>query len=338
MPSDRLYEMLAQVEAQPSGAQQVLEAALGAAKNVGQGYLASKDIEEKLRKRRIQQSSLADLFGGNLPERVRPYGNLPVESLEAVSPALTAISKLDENPMAGGDYLTTEQARVYGLPEDMLSVFKGKPIKRDIAQGYLSNKSREKIGGALQLRSDIQLANSINRNVNSLTGGTGALATAGKNNLRIARVKPLLERPGPLRPEELEIVTADLSGVIQGGVPLKDVVEGQRISTVASKMAVLWSQATNQPVLFNDIGWRRRMIPLVNEMIEADNQVQNKAFNMMKAMYGHLTTPEHMNAIMEAIGENRQLPVLTPEEVASNGEIEKMSTEELRALANQAEQ
>jgi len=86
MPSDRLYEMLAEVEAQPSDARQVLEAALGAAKNIGQGYLASKDIQEKLRKQRMAQMTIRDLFPSGVPETMGEYSGAPLEAALATLP------------------------------------------------------------------------------------------------------------------------------------------------------------------------------------------------------------------------------------------------------------
>lgn len=60
----RLFEMLAEAKAQPSGAYKALQAALGAVKDTGEGYLQGKEIQDSLRQRKLKQQTLADALGG----------------------------------------------------------------------------------------------------------------------------------------------------------------------------------------------------------------------------------------------------------------------------------
>jgi hypothetical protein len=136
------------------------------------------------------------------------------------------------------------------------------------------------------------------------------LGQSGKNNIRIARIQPLLQKNGPLTPQELERVNTDIDGVITGGVPLASTEEGQKISTISTQIARLKQQFGNSPQMFNDAGFRQRMIPLVNGLIAADNEVQDQAFNMVQANYGHLTNPAHLARIKQALRSGQQLPIV----------------------------
>jgi hypothetical protein len=168
---------------------------------------------------------------------------------------------------------------------------------------------RSDIADALNKRTDLQVANAINHNVNAMTA-SGVLGQSGKNNIRIARIQPLLQKNGPLTPQELERVNTDIDGVITGGVPLQSTEQGQKISTVATEIARLKQQFGNNPQAFNDAGFRQRMIPLVNGLIAADNEVQDQAYKMVQANYGHLTTPEHLVRVKQALATGQQLPIV----------------------------
>lgn len=330
-----LYDELAKAYAQPSRAFRDVSAALQIPEQGLAGYKSGLDYADEINSRKLKNQTLSQALGGNVPDRIAQYGNLRVPVVKDLG-GLDAIAKITENPVDEGKFLDTAQAKQFGLPDEFIATFKGRPIRREIAQGYMSNKARSEIAGSLQKRTETGVANAINKNVNSLTSGTGALATAGKNNLRIARVKSLLERPTALTPQEMELVTTDLAGVVQGGVPLKDTVEGQAIGTVAAKFADMMKNVSNNPQTFNDMGFRKRIIQLANEMIDADNLTQSKALNVMKATYGHLTTPEHLSRIEQAIRSNQQLPIIEPDMDGSS--IQSLSDEELRSIAGDGQE
>jgi hypothetical protein len=323
-----LYSELAKALAQPSRGYRAAEVAANAVGNIDQGL-------QEYKKRKLGESTLIEALGGRVIPGAEAFQDMSINSLNQVSPGLKVISDFIPKEQKSADFLEPDQAEKFGVSKELMSTFTGKKIPRQLAQADVNNQVRHQIGSALQKRSDLQVASAINRNVNALTSGTGALATSGKNNLRIARVKSLLERTDQLTPQEMELVTTDLAGVVQGGVPLKDTVEGQAIGTVASRLANTLKQISNNPQTFNDLGFRRRIITLANEMIAADNQVQERAFANVAANFGHLTTPEHLQKVREAMRFGEQMPILTPEEVSS-GEASKMSDEQLRLIATGA--
>ena len=329
MASDYLYGKLADALSRPSNAYLAAQEGLAIPGKVIEGYNTGAAFADALRKRRNERMTLQQILG-HLPPGTEGYGNVTQEQFKPTAELLAGIGAIEKaNTAHQGDYLSTDQAKQYGIPETFISTFKGNPVPRQVAQGFMANRARSEIAGALGKRTELQVANAINKNVNSLTSGTGALATAGKNNLRIARVTQLLQRPDALTPDELDLVKQDLTGVVQGGVPLKDSAEGQRVSTIATKFANLLKQASNQPQVFNDAGFRRRTIRLANEMIVADNEVQDRAFNSVKANYGHLTTPEHLERVRMAIKENMQLPIIDVQDLSSVGD------DELRRIAGE---
>ena len=332
MANEALYQELAKALSQPSRTYRAAQAGLDIPTQALQGYLGGSDIADKLQQRKYGKMTLADLLGD--PSKVE---NLPISTLKTVEPALDYYAKTQKSLE---DSLTPSQALSFGVDQPFIDTFGGKPISRQVAQGYTANKSRDKIATALQGRTQLQVANAINHNVNSLTS-SGALGVAGKNNLRIARVKSLLERPSDLTPQELELVTTDLAGVIQGGAPLQNTIEGQAIGTLSTRLAELMKNVSNSPQTFNDRGFRSRIIMLANEMIKADNQVQDKAFGNVVANFGHLTTPEHLSRVRQAIKNNEQLPIIDVGESggslegAAIGEATKASDDELRRIAGQ---
>lgn len=328
-----LYDKLAEAYGRPSGAYRAATAALDVPNQGLEGYLKGTEIGDKLKARKLQGQTLAEALGGNIPAGLEGFGNTTIGAATALEKPITAIAALDkarrESMPDMKDYLTPDQAKAYGASDSVINSFNGRPIPRQVVAGDVSNKQRSRIAGSLETRNELNISNAINKNVNALTG-TGALGQSGKNNLRISRIKPLLEKMGPLTPQELERVNTDIDGVITGGVPLRSTEEGQKISTIASQIALLKQQFGNRPETFNDADFRRRMIPLVNGLIEADNEVQGKALNMVKANFGHLTTPEHLQRIQEAISNGQQLPIAD----VSGPDLSGMSEEALRAIAS----
>lgn len=330
MASEALFQALAEALSKPPKNYQALQTAFQIPEAGIKGYKEGADLADEIRKRKLNQSTLSEVLGGNV-RGLEEFGNTPFSSVKEIGQGVSGLSDLVKARQAaegGGDYLTPMQAKEFGLPDSFINSFGGKPINRNVAQGYVANQTRNKIAGTLDQRQQLAVANTINKNVNALTG-TGALGLAGKNNLRIARVKSLLERPTQLTPQELDLVTTDLAGVVQGGAPLRDSVEGQQIGTVATKMADLLKQASNQPQTFNDAGFRTRIIQLANEMVAADNDVQEKAFNTVKANFGHLATPEHLERVHNAIRNGEQLPIID----LNAGGLDHIPDEALRAIA-----
>lgn len=331
--SEGLYQELAKALARPSGAYRAARAGLQIPEQAMEGYTQGADFIDKIRQRKLGQQTLSEVLGGNV-RGLEDFSSLPFNQVERVGKGVSGLADLVKaRADAGSDYLTPVQAKEFGLSDSFINTFDGKPIKREVVQGFASNQTRKSIADSLNTRNQLGIANAINKNVNALTSGSGALALAGKNNLRIARVKSLLERPTPLTPAELELVTTDMAGVVQGGVPMRDTVEGQQVATVASKMANLLKQASNKPQTFNDGAFRQRIVQLANEMVAADNEIQRKSFEMVKANFGHLTTPEHLDRVYKAMQNGEQLPIV---DVSGSG-LSGVDEATLRSIAAQGD-
>ena len=120
----RLFELLAEAEAQPSGAYQDLQAALGAVENIGKGYQRGLDIKENLRKRKLAQSSLRDVLGGQIipgvPEQI---SDLPLETLDTLVPISKFQTSVQPKQPGSLDALLTQKVVAGKLtPEQAFSI------------------------------------------------------------------------------------------------------------------------------------------------------------------------------------------------------------------------
>lgn len=95
MPSDRLYELLAEAKARPSKAYRASKLALDVPQQTLEGVLSGSDIVEKLRQRKMSNQTLQEALGGNVPDRVRGYAGLPVSTIKNLG-GLGDIAKLTE--------------------------------------------------------------------------------------------------------------------------------------------------------------------------------------------------------------------------------------------------
>lgn len=346
MASDALFMALAQAKAQPDRWARSVNAAGQAGEDILGGYLKGAQIRAGQQEAALKPyeiwSKISDSAGPDVANSIFKQKGIPV-------PDMSGSDSLDHSAMRtqytpdqltnmgtfGQKRLTARQTAQnieqtspvdFGQVDSFFSSA-GKPeigkalidaatksgrrnVQKDIfdkATSLVGPKSD--IADSLNRRTDLQVANAINHNVNAMTG-TGALGQSGKNNLRLARIQPLLTKDGPLTPQELERINTDIDGVITGGVPLRSTEEGQKIATFATEIARLKQQFGNNPEAFNDAGFRQRIVPLVNGLIAADNEVQDRAFSMVKANYGHLTTPEHLARVEQAIRTGQQLPII----------------------------
>jgi len=87
MPSDLLYEKLAEALSQPSHAYRAAQAGLGIPQQALEGYLSGSDIADKLRQRKLAQTGLAQMLGKTpagyedfadaTPEMINAFKSLP---------------------------------------------------------------------------------------------------------------------------------------------------------------------------------------------------------------------------------------------------------------------
>lgn len=342
MASDALFQALAQAKSRKDPWARALDTAGDAATNTLGGYLQGKALKASTAETTLKPyeiyAKLTDSAGPEVANSIFQKAGIAIPDMSAGSAPGASYTPEQLSGMGtfGQKRLTamkTSQDLAQTAPVEfgqVLDYFSsaGKPeigqslvdsakrsgktvIQKDIfdkASGLVGPRSD--IADSINRRTDLQVANSINRNVNALTSGNGALGQSGKNNLRIARVRPLLQKLGPLTPQELERINTDIDGVITGGVPLRATEEGQKISTIATEIAKLKQQFGNSPAVFNDAAFRARLVPLVNGLVAADNEIQEKAFGMVKANYGHLASPEHLARVRQAMMNAEQLPIV----------------------------
>jgi len=96
VPSDELYRLLAEAKSRPSGAYRAAKAALDVPEQTLLGYLSGSDIGEKLRQRKLDQQTLLEALGGNVPEGLAGFSRTPVSTLSSLAPAITAAAALEK--------------------------------------------------------------------------------------------------------------------------------------------------------------------------------------------------------------------------------------------------
>lgn len=108
MASDRLYELLAQAKARPSGAYRALESALGAVNDVGEGYMKGQEIQEAMRQKELAKRTLRDVLTPEALQRVGGYADIDIPTVDKLG-GLTALAKITETkepkvPAVPGSY------------------------------------------------------------------------------------------------------------------------------------------------------------------------------------------------------------------------------------------
>lgn len=96
MPSDYLYAELAKALSQPSKAYRTAQAGLAIPQQLLQGYLEGGQVADLIRKRKLEQSTLQEALGGNLPSSLAGFGNTSVEAAGALAKPIEAIAALEK--------------------------------------------------------------------------------------------------------------------------------------------------------------------------------------------------------------------------------------------------
>lgn len=88
-----LYEKLAEAYAQPSQNYRNFQAGIQGANSAIDTIGKATALREEMRKRKLEQQTLAEALGNNVPESVAPYGGMNVSTLKNLG-GLDAIAKL----------------------------------------------------------------------------------------------------------------------------------------------------------------------------------------------------------------------------------------------------
>lgn len=139
MPSDALYLALSQALSRPSKAYQAAQAGLAIPQQLLQGYLEGGQVADIIRKRKEAQQTLGEALGGNVPESIASYSNVPQETFTALAPSIAALSKANK-PDNTVNFLLPDQAKAAGVSPEVIQSFAGKPIPRQIAQMDVSRQ------------------------------------------------------------------------------------------------------------------------------------------------------------------------------------------------------
>jgi hypothetical protein len=99
-----LYLKLADALSRPSDAYLTAQEGINALKQAGEGYLQGQDIAESIRQRKLSKQTLSEALGGNVPDRVQPYSNLNVQTVEKLG-GLRGLADITE-PNKSNDWLT----------------------------------------------------------------------------------------------------------------------------------------------------------------------------------------------------------------------------------------
>lgn len=288
--SDSLFLELARAKAKPSQAFQDTQAGFGAIDQGIEGYLKGQQIADLIQKRKQDRQTLSEVLGGTVQGLSPELQNLPFGRIHEVGSALGDLSKFSEaNTLK--DYLTPDQAVAYGVDQPFIQSFGGNPIPRQVAQGYVSNKSRAGIQKALEGRTAIQgerldfdQRNTISKQVNGmLASGSSNLGRLQQNNIRSFRALKILDKKGPLSRQEYDLVTSDLSGIIQGGAPLRETLGEQRFNTLMGDIANRIGYLKSQPASVDTPEVRAILKKNIQDIVQADNASIDQNFNSVAA-------------------------------------------------------
>lgn len=205
-------------------------------------------------------------------------------------------------------------------------------VKPGQALQTLNNASsqKEKLG-ALLARTEAWNRSIDNKQINELVKRTGlsskqqsALQT---NNLRAARAIDILSKPA-ISWQELSLGEIDLAGIMQGGVPQVDEVASTHFPGWQEQLAKWKSYAEGAPTENVPEPIRKKVLGLVQSVIQIDNKFLKGNEEFSKAMLDR-TIRGGTKQFAKPIGKMTDLMT----EGGGSGNISSMTDDELRKLA-----
>lgn len=96
MASDALFQELAKALGRPSRAFRAAQAGLAIPEEGLKGYEAGSELADKFQTRKLENQTLSQALGGNVPDSIKGYGGLTVKQFKPTGEILTGIAALDK--------------------------------------------------------------------------------------------------------------------------------------------------------------------------------------------------------------------------------------------------
>lgn len=239
MANERLFELLAEAYGQPSKTYQAFQEGFRGIKATAEELDKYGDRKEKARKRKLGQSTLSEILGGQVPAGYESFSNLPIETAETIAPLARFRSDI-EGPV---QVMTDEEAlRSKQVP-------KGTKI---VSTGQSDRSDRNALSGIRNqfLRESKEFSDISNRISNVISGAKDPSA-AGDLSLIFSYMK-MLDPSSTVREGEFATAanTGSVPDVLRG--QYNKVISGERLAPnvradfVGRSMQIYDGQKRNQ--------------------------------------------------------------------------------------------
>jgi hypothetical protein len=323
MASEALFSKLAEALSLPSHAYYAAMVGLAIPEAAIGGYLQGGQISDILRQRRMERMSLEDAFEGNVPDQLKPFSKMPFDQATKILPLINKTFATQVN------FLTPDQAKAAGVTPELIESYGGKPIPRQVAATDIQRTTApNRLMPLVQQRQrvlDWQKWNTVTKQANAFVQGSGPVGIASKNNMRGMRAMSLLNKPGPLTPQEYDYITADMAGIMQGGVPLQEQLRDQRFGNTLSSIAQTLSRIKSQPETVNTPEIRALLKANMKHILDVDNAVINNNLAFLERAHADIINQHRSewDAAKQAIMRGEQMPT---EDMTGGGGIGDLGT------------
>lgn len=153
--------------------------------------------------------------------------------------------------------------------------------------------------------------NTVLKQANAFTQGSGPVGIASKNNMRGMRAMALINKPGPLTPQEYDYITSDMAGIMQGGAPLAEQVRDQGFNTALGSIAQTLTRLKSEPQAVNTPEIRALLKTNLQHVLNVDNAVINNNLGYLEKAYPDVIAQNRpaWEAAKQAIQRGEQMPV-----------------------------
>ena len=165
----------------------------------------------------------------------------------------------------------------------------------------------DKINGK-QSKADESMWKEINRRTNPNVAPRGSLlGAAGTNNARADRALANLNDPNMVV-QQLDAVTTDVAGIMQGGAPHDQGMAKMGFTNVLTKWATLKSQIMSSPQAINNPAVVEKLRQIVQEIKDVDNKIIKDNLDIAEVDYGEAVArnpskwQKHRDAVMKTTG------------------------------------